>query len=472
MIGRKSQCKQLDKILKKKKSSFLAITGRRRVGKTFLIDEYFKNEICFRLTGIQNAEIEEQINNFSTKISEYSKKPIIPHPTNWQDVFLLLKEYLKSLDKKSKKVIFLDELPWMVTKKSNFIQLLAHLWNDYLSKEKHFVLVICGSSTSWIYKNIVNDKGGFHNRLTDIITLKPFTLEDTKSFFTSLKINLNHQEIVNVYMAFGGIPYYLEQINKGENSLVAIERLCFTKGGILRDEYNNLYKALFRNAENHEAIVYELAKTGKGLQREEILIKTKVKSGGSFNRAINDLLLTGFVEEYIPFGRKKKGSYYKLVDEYSIFYHKFIKPNNKLTKGIWTQIAMSQKYKIWQGFAFELLSYKHVDKIKDALGISGVYTEISTLNIKATKEQKGFQIDLILDRKDQVINLIELKYYSGPFTIDKKYADVLVKRKQQFIEHSKTRKQIFINMLTNYGLEENMHSTSIVDNDLTLDCLF
>lgn len=471
MVGREEQIRKMKDLLNSGKSEFLAVTGRRRVGKTYLIDTVYKKQICFSLIGIQNGTMNEQLLNFRIKLTEYSETQILSSPQNWQEAFFYLKTYLSSLDKKSKKVIFLDEVPWMHTPKSNFIQMLAHLWNDYLSKEKHFILVICGSATSWITNKIVKDKGGLHNRLSEIINLSPFNLYDTKRFLKSKNIRLNDREIVNIYMVMGGIPYYLEHIRSGENSTTAIERLCFMDGGLLKNEYDNLYNALFYNAKTHEAIVKSLAKSRYGLTRREILEKSKVKSGGPYDRAMDDLLLSGFISEQNQFGKKKRGNFYQLNDEYSVFYHRFIKPNKKYTKGIWSQLSMSQSYKIWGGYAFEAICFKHVDQIKNALGIAAVYTEISTLRVDGKKGNKGFQIDLIIDRKDDTINLCEIKNYAAPFTIDKPYGLRLEERKQSFIAFTKTRKQVFNTMITNFGVKHNQYALQTVDSEVTLKAL-
>jgi len=472
MVGRIAEIKSLENILKKDSSTFLAVTGRRRVGKTYLIDNFFKKNMCFRITGIQNANIDEQLNNFTIKLAEYSKMPILHSFNNWQEAFLQLKTYLLSLDKRTKKVIFIDELPWITTQKSKFLQFLAHFWNDYLSKEKHFILVVCGSASSWLTKNIINNKGGLHNRLTNLINLKPFTLSETKTFLLSLNIKLSNQEISKLYMTFGGVPFYLEQIRRGESSAIAIERICFSGEGVLKNEYDNLYKALFRNAERHEAIVKVLARKNSGLTRKEIIKQSKIKAGGTYDRTIDDLLLSGFITEFIPFGRKKRGVMYRLNDEFSIFFHRFIYPNKKYTKGMWSQISASQAYKVWTGYAFENLCLKHIDELKKAIGISAVYTEISSYRDEGNKDEKGFQIDLIIDRKDDIINLCEIKYYAASFKIDKKYASELRERKQVFIEHTKTKKQVFNTFITNYGLFDNEYARDIADTEIVLDELF
>ncbi|RYM33979.1 ATPase [Brumimicrobium glaciale] len=472
MIGRKEQKKLMNGFLDKKKSAFLAVTGRRRVGKTYLIDEVYDNHLCLRITGIQDADIQTQIYNFTQKIAEYSKLPIVTPPNNWQEVFSLLKIYLGSLPKTKKQVIFIDELPWIATKRSGFIQLLAHLWNDYLSKEKHFILVVCGSATSWITEKIVNDKGGFHNRLDQAIQLKPFTLKETKDFLMKKEIKLTDQAITEIYMVMGGIPYYLDQIKKGESVRQIIARLCFAENGILKNEYVNLYKALFENSDNHEAIVAALATSQSGLTRIQIISKSKVKEGGPYTRAINDLLVSGFVEEVLPYGRSKRGALYRLIDEYSVFYHKFITKNKKKGKEIWATLHQSQQYKIWTGYAFENLCQRHIDEIKNVLGISSVYTEHYSFNSKTDgSTQSNYQIDLIIDRKDDCINLCECKFHNGEFTITKEYAAKLRNRKQAFIESTKTKKTVFNTLITNHGVKENEHFLDVIDVSFTVSDL-
>jgi uncharacterized protein len=370
-----------------------------------------------------------------------------------------------------KQGIFIDELPWVCTPKSGFLQLLAHLWNDYLSKENHFILVICGSATSWITQKVLNDKGGLHNRVTQTIHLEPFTLSECKLFFESKKINLTNKAITDLYMTMGGNPFYLENIKKGESPNATIARMCFTETGILKNEYQNLYQALFENANNHEAIVQTLALSQNGMSQADLLVKSKVAKGGPFNRAMTDLLLSGFVVEAQPYGKLKRGLVYRLVDEFSIFHHRFIKPNKKSSPAIWQTIAASQSYKIWKGFAFESLCLKHIPEIKTALGIKNVYTQVNSFSEKGTAQQDGFQIDIVIDRKDDTVNLCECKYYEAPFEIDKKQAHTLAMRRVQFRETTKTKKTIFNTLIANQPMKQNAYSLDCIDVHLTIDDL-
>ena len=472
MIGRKKEIEKIERLLASGRSEFLAVTGRRRVGKTYLVDSLLKSHYCYSMTGIQNGSMATQLVNFGVKLSEYDGTNAPQKPEDWQMAFLQLKAYLKTLTKDKKHVIFLDELPWIETPKSGFVQMLAHFWNDYLSKEPHFILVICGSATSWIITKVINDPGGLHNRITENIHLHPFTLAETHTFLNSKGLLLSLQDLTKIYMALGGIPFYLDNLRKGESFSAAIERTCFSPTGILYNEYNNLYQALFNNAELHQQIVAALSTRHHGMLHTEILQEIGMNQPtGSYQRAMEELIVSDFVVENTPLGKQKRGSTYRLVDEYSIFYHRFIQPNRKYSPGIWQQLAESQPYKIWAGYAFENLCHKHIDAIKRALGIAAVYTEISGLRVPASDEAPGFQIDLLIDRKDNCINLCEIKFHNGPFTITKEYYQQLIEKRQRFIGFTGTKKQVFLTFITNHGVSTNAYAQDIVDAEVRLEQL-
>jgi uncharacterized protein len=472
MIGRQKEIEKIKNLLTSERSEFLAVTGRRRVGKTFLIDKSLQEHYCFSMTGIQNGSLTAQLVNFAAKLSEYDGTLNPKALDNWLMAFLHLKAYLKTLDKDKKQVIFIDELPWAATPKSGFIQILAHLWNDYLSKETHFILVICGSATSWITKKIINDVGGLHNRITENIHLYAFTLAETSAFLKNKGLQFSNQEVAKIYMTLGGIPFYLENLRKGESFAIAIERLCFSPTGILHNEYNNLFQALFTNAEVHQQITGVLAAHPYGMSHSAILqAMGKEQSTGSYQRAIEELIVSDFIVENTSFGKKRRDAIYRLTDEYSIFYHRFIKPNRKYTQGMWQQLAESQSYKIWSDYAFETLCHKHIDSIKPALGITAVYTELYSFRVIGSQNTEGVQIDLIIDRKDGCINLCEIKFYKGVFTITKEYYQQLIEKRQRFIEQTGTKKQVFLTFITNHGIAANEYAEEIVDAEIRLEWL-
>lgn len=471
MVGRKEEIKKVERLLRSDRSEFLAVTGRRRVGKTFLVDTLLRDRYCFSMTGIQNGDTAAQLVNFSVKLAEYDGTLEPKIVENWQFAFIRLKAYLQTLEKHQKQVLFIDELPWVATARSGFVQLLAHLWNDYLSKEKHFLLVICGSATSWITRKIINDSGGLHNRVTEIIHLKPFTLSETYDFVKSKRLRTTPQELARIYMALGGIPFYLEQLQRGESFATAIERICFAPNGTLYNEYNNLYQALFTNAQLHQRIINLLSQYPSGLSQKELIQQLDSTQKTAYQRILRELIVSDFVAEVLPFGRKKRGTVYRLIDEFSIFYHRFIKSNRKYTPGIWQQLANSQSYRIWSGFAFENLCYKHLQNIKAALGISSVYTEVSCLRVQGSADKGGFQVDLILDRKDNAINLCEMKFHNTTFTINKSYYHELLQKQQRFVEYTKTKKQVFLTFITTHGVLENDYANEIIDAEIRLEDL-
>ena len=471
IVGREEQLAQIETLLRSEKAEFVAVTGRRRVGKTFLIDKGFEGKICFQMTGIQNANQMAQLENFARKLMIYSNLPFITTtPKDWGEAFFQLRSYLEQQPKNLKQVIFLDELPWMNTAKSNFLQQLAHLWNDYLNKQSHFILIVCGSASSWLVNNITNDKGGLHNRLTRTIHLLPFTLSETKAFLEAKSIIKPIQEIAKLYMILGGIPYYLDDIQAHESNDQAIERMCFGDNGKLKNEYSNLYKALFNNPENHERIVTALSGGQKGMLRSQIIEKTKITDGGPFNRAMNDLLVCGFVTTIAQYGHKKREERYLLNDEFSNFYHQFMKNNTRYTEGMWQQMAQNQRFKIWMGYAFERLVLKHISQIKQKLSIAGVYTEICNLYpIKGQND--AIQVDLILDRKDNVINFCEIKHYESPFKITKDFYEKTNQKISVFRELY-PKKQIVYTLITNQSILQNEYSTALIGQSITLQDLF
>jgi uncharacterized protein len=370
---------------------------------------------------------------------------------------------------KSKKVIFIDEFPWLHTRKSNFLQAFDHFWNSRASKRKDLVVVICGSAASYMIKKIIKNKGRLHNQLTQTIELTPFNLQETELFLKHNKVKLSRYDILQLYMAIGGVPYYLEKIRPGESVAQALDRLCFTKNGFLRLEFNLVFASLFEQHDNHEAIVRTLATVRKGLTRNEILSKIKINTGGTVTKTLTELEESGFIEKYIAY-KGTKDSIYRLTDEYSMFYIKFIENTKPSSQGVWMKMQGQQSYKTWSGFSFETICIKHIEQIKEALKISGIHSTHGSWIEKNTSTSA--QIDLLIDRDDNVINICEMKFYAGAFTIDKKYAGEIAKKVDSFYQSTKTKKSVFVAFITTYGVTPNEYSRQYVQNELTIDHLF
>jgi AAA+ ATPase superfamily predicted ATPase len=463
IIGREKQIELLQNALISDKSELIAIYGRRRVGKTFLIRETYAKEIIFEISGIPDGSLNDQLINFYNEISKKSKKFLKKEPlTNWMEAFNMLGEYIDSL-KSTKKVVFIDEFPWMYTHKSKFVQMFGHFWNSYCAKRNDLVVVICGSSASFMVNKVINDRKGLHNRISIPIRLLPFNLYETELFLKSKKIHLDRYAYLQLYMAIGGIPHYLEKIQQGDSVPVAIDRLCFQQDGILVNEFNQIFVSLFENSENHTKIVETLATSQRGMVREELIRKSKISSGGTLTKAIQELIESGFISEYQPYTNKVKETLFRLSDEYSLFYQKFIKNNSGTS---WKTLFSSRSYVSWCGFAFETLCLKHTDQILKKLGLSGVDVQSSSWR------NENAQIDLLLDRSDRSINICEMKFSESEFVIDKSYADNIRNKKAEFIKELTSRKNVFVTFVTTFGVKSNNHSSQVMDNQITIDSLF
>jgi len=470
IIGRTSEKSLLNKAFNANESQFLAITGRRRIGKTYLINTFFEKNISFHFSGMLNASFGQQLQNFQYSLSDYFKsEKRTSIPINWLTAFQNLSKCLQKSKKDGKKVIFIDELPWLDTHKSNFIAALDWFWNTW-AVNKNVLLIVCGSSTSWIINKVINNKGGLHNRITKRIHLEPFTLHETELFLKHQKVQLSKYQISQLYMSLGGVPHYLKEVNTGESALQAVDRICFQKDGLLVNEFDNLYKALFKNSEIHVKVIFALASKLKGLTRNEILALTKLKDGGSFTVVLNELEWCNFIQLQPAYGRTKKDSLYRLSDEYSLFYIRFMHKQKSIN---WPLLAQSQKWKSWSGYAFENICFKHILQLKKAIGISNVFSEIASYTYKAkNSDTDGTQIDLLIDRNDGIINVCEAKFYDKPFVVSKEYATKLRNKISVFQDNTKSNKIIFPTIISAFGIQENEHSIGLIQQEIKLEDLF
>jgi len=412
LIGRKKEQVILRQALQSEESEMVAIIGRRRVGKTFLIRSVYKDKIDIEFTGVQNATRKEQLASFHFLITRYANDiKDIKSPKNWLEAFHQLITVLEKKRKPRKKIIlFFDELPWLASKKSGFLKALGFFWNNWASKN-NVLLVICGSAASWMIQKVVKDRGGLHNRITKRINLKPFTLAETEVFLNSKKVKLNRYHTILIYMIMGGIPHYLKEIKAGKSAVQNIDDICFSEDGLLADEFTNLYPALFENSDNHIAVIRALSTKWRGLTRASIIKVGKLTDGGGITKVLNELKHSGFISDYYPFGKKHKDKLYRLTDEYSLFYLHFIEQRKRNIKDAWKALSQTPTFNAWSGYAFESICLKHIGQIKKALEISGIYSEESSFIFRGNDTLDGIQIDLLIDRNDQVINLCEMKFH-------------------------------------------------------------
>lgn len=473
IVGRKTEQAILQEALASDEAEMVAVIGRRRVGKTFLVKETYKNEILFEITGLQDVALTRQLQHFNFTLYRYAKEEqaILNEPKNWLQAFQKLVLYLDKQDIQEKRVIFFDEVPWLASKKSDFLTGLGFFWNSW-AVNHNLVVVICGSAASWMIDNIVNNHGGLHNRITRQIILQAFSLSETEAFLQSRDIYFKRYQIVELYMALGGIPHYLKEVKSGRSAVQNIEAICFSASGLLRNEFANLYASLFANADRHVAVVKALATSKQGLPRTKVIKLTGLSEGGSTSKVLNELEQSGFITSYFAFDKKKKNKLFRLTDEYSLFYLQFMENQVGESSEVWQHLSQTQTYKTWSGYAYENICLKHINSIKRAMSIGGVYSKFSSFYKKGTAAEKGTQIDLLLDRNDKVINIFEIKFYNTPFSISAAYAMKLREKLRIFKEATNTRKHLMLVLITTFGLNENKHSLGLVEKSLTLDDLF
>ncbi len=471
MIARRKEIEKLEELYASDKAEFVAIYGRRRVGKTYLVDEVFKQRITFRHAGLSPIEFKDTNSPLKAQLTAFYYSLILSGmkkskcPKDWMEAFFMLEMYLKSIDNGDRMLIFLDELPWMDTAKSGFITAFESFWNGFACN-KNIMVIVCGSASSWIKDELINNRGGLYGRVTYEIKLEPFSLRECEEYLIDHHINHSRYDIAQIYMILGGIPYYLNYLDKGLSLPVNIDNLFFIKNAPLRIEYDRLFASVFKNSEMVKKIVEVLSTKGIGYTRKELAEKLKIANDGAFSKLLDSLIVSNFVTKYISYGKKKRDERYKLIDPFCIFYLKFVKDNETLNENFWSNSVSLQNIVSWRGFAFENVCFNHIKQIKYALGISGVSSFQS-----AWPAHDQTQIDLIIERKDNIVNMCEIKFYSDKFTVDKDY-DLLIKERTILLSEKVPKKcNVVSTLITTFGIKDNMYKWAF-SNVITLDDLF
>lgn len=471
LVGRKPELAELETALQSPRAELVALYGRRRVGKTFLVRQAYGEHIAFEVAGLLGGNKREQLSNFTYTLRQYFPDHAIEKvPTDWLSAFRELGLAIDSFAPPGKCVLFFDELPWLASAKSGFLRAFGGFWNSYAEK-RDMVIVICGSAASWMIKKVVQNRGGLHNRITRLLALQPFSLTEVAAFCQSRGLAFSHYQLVQIYTTLGGVPAYLEQLRPGESAIQNIQRICFSPTGFLRGEFDRLFASLFTDYEQHLLIVQTLAERRAGMTREELRKATKVPSGGSLSRLLNELYESGFVGIYAVFDKQRKDQLYRLIDPYTLFHLTFISRLSKGEQVNFNHLSELPSWKSWSGYAFENVWLVHTSAIKSALGIEGVSTRIGTFRAKSTSDIPGVQIDLLIDRRDHTINICEAKFSPGILNVNRKLTDELAKRKNAFVQHTNTKKQVITVLLTVYGTQQPTQALDHVDLVLTVDAL-
>ncbi|MFK7934182.1 MAG: ATP-binding protein [Saprospiraceae bacterium] len=472
VIGRTAQKQELAEALESNYPEMIALVGRRRVGKTYLVSQMYAKHIDFEITGVQHSNKRSQLENFSLRIGKhFPNYELNGIPKTWLAAFNHLTLALESLEKKEKMVVFLDELPWLATRKSGFLMGLSYFWNSWAVKQ-NVVVVICGSAASWMIKKVINDRGGLHNRVTRLLYLYPFTLAETEAYCKAKKIKLSRYQILQIYMVMGGIPMYLDRLKRGLSAVQNIQNICFAPTGYLRNEFDRLFASLFSDHQKHIAIIRALASKRKGLTRNEIIKITKLTNSGKLTDILFELETSGFITIYGGYGKKTKQSLYRLTDAYSLFYLTFLEPLGKTSQLDFTKLSDLPLWKTWSGYTFENICLTHIQQIRKALSIAGMTSSIASFVARPKDGLPGTQIDLLIDRSDQSINICEIKFSTKNYVVSKKDAANLSIKKQVFSYHTKTTKHLFITIITTMGVADNEHKLNEVDQVVTMEDLF
>lgn len=479
IVGRREEIERLKRYIASDRSEFIAVYGRRRVGKTFLIKELLEGQFTFRMTGRENARMADQILNFSFAMNDFFGEDELPK--NWTEAFRQLSKAIEK-QKEGTKIIFIDELPWLDTQKSQFISALEYFWNNWAYYRSDIKLIVCGSATSWMLNNIINARGGLHNRVTHKIAVSPFTLRETEEYFRASGFGYERTEIIDCYMAIGGVAYYLSLFENDKSVAENINALCFTHGGELVEEFDKLFKSLFKKADNYTEIINVLSKVGRGMTRNGLIQKAKLINNGNLTTLLNELEQCGFIRSFVPYKNEKKDKLYQLIDQFSLFYLHFMKGQHAFTKDYWLKMIGTGTYNAWSGYAFEMVCLHHIDQIVEGLGISGTINKPCSWVYRPTKAiqesedvdddmKKGAQIDLLIDRNDKTITICEMKYCDGEYVIEKAYDKHVQDRLRIFKTVEKTNKTLQIAYITPFGLHSNIYGRKVA-KQITAEHLF
>lgn len=480
IIGRKSEQALFKKLLASKQAEFLAVYGRRRVGKTYLIKNFFAKEkaIYFEQTGINRAKLKQQLTVFAESLGKAFYQGMLPKaPTSWMEAFKQLNDAVEKVPKNTRIILFFDELPWLCRRKSGFLEAMDHYWNTLFSNRNKLLLIVCGSAASWMIREIVYAKGGLHNRITAELSILPFSLSETTHFLLHLGVRWPLKSVLQLYMAMGGIPYYLKAINKKLSATQNINHLCFERSGVLYNEFDKLFASLYENSEKYIDIIRHIYRKKKGVLRENLVNALNTKDGGTINAQLKNLEEAGFITSFKPLWHQRRGIHYRVTDEYTLFYLTWIEPfKSKINLPLkrtqyWESMKDTQAWSTWSGNSYEAFCYRHIDQIVKALKMEALLKGIGEWRYIPTEDSPhhGVQIDLVIERKDDVITLCEIKYTNAPLKFTQKDAAEFKRKAQVFLEVTGRTSPIEWVLIANHRATENQYYNAVFSHQLTLE---
>lgn len=469
IVGREREIKQLEDIVDSNRAELVAIYGRRRIGKTFLVKEFFNNKFDFYATGIFEGKKADQLAAFCDPMRSKHKKSA-PLPKTWMEAFMQLRDFLAEI-KKDRLIVFLDELPWFDTHTSQFLKAFEWFWNSWGATEDRLKLIVCGSATTWMTDKFISGKGGLYNRTTERIHLAPFTLHEAYMLLKNNGLDWEPGLVLEAYIYFGGVPLYLNMLKRTMSLDANVDNMFFRDDAPLKREYDFLMRSLFKNSDYYQRIIDAISKKNKGISRKEIAKSAKVSENGMLTKALKNLISCDFIRKYNSFGNKERNSLYQLTDLSILFYKRFVEKYNGMDEHFWSNSLDSPSRRAWTGIAFEQVCLLHVPQIKQALGIIGVQTEVCSWRYDGDEYTTGAQIDLLIVRRDRTINLCEMKYSDSEYEITSRYAKELRERKATFRNVTKTRNALHQTLVAPYGVKQNANA-QVADQVVNLEHLF
>ena len=470
LIARANEVATLNRKYNSQKAEFIIVYGRRRIGKTYLINNVFKDRFTFSYVGARKQKPEKQLRRFAEQLKLYSGSAYAPELKNWEEAFRQLRTLIEKHPNEERKVIFFDEMPWIDTPRSAFVEALEYFWNAWAAQRSDILFIACGSATSWMVNKLIKNQGGLHNRITEQIYLRPFQLNECEEYLHAQGCEWDRYTIMQCYMAMGGVPYYMSLLNPEQSLSQNIDRLFFSKNAPMREEFDELFNALFNQSDKYIYVMKALASSKEGLLRAGIIEKTGL-TGGRLTTMLDNLERCNFIEKYARYKSSVRNTLYRISDPYTLFYFKFLENKNTKDEHWWSNNMHSHSVEAWEGFSFELICMCHLEQIKKKLGIHAIATETSSWRSLGDEIKKGTQIDLVIERSDRIINLCEIKFSEAPYTITKDYEMKLRERMTIFRESTGTRKSIVTTMITTYGMLRGLHS-GVVQSEVVMDDLF
>ncbi len=467
IIGREHEQDILQHCVESQRAEFVAVYGRRRIGKTYLVKQFFKDTFDFYTSGVYKVSRAEQLKRWQVQLNRHSGKRR-PCPKDWFEAFDQLRDYLETRSNDERLILFIDELPWLDTPKSGFLRALEVFWNSWAADRIGLKLIVCGSATTWMTNKLLGDKGGLHNRVTRPIHLAPFTLNETERYLKSIGIDWSRGEVLDTYMILGGTPYYLSLLRPEISLRQNVDELFFGQDAILRSEYEFMFSSLFNTSHIYRRVVECLSLKLKGLTRSEIMAEIKKNESGMITEVMDNLEKCDFIRRYRAYGKKQRDTMYQLTDMYTLFYLRFVKDYKGMNANAWSTMSEGKR-NVWSGYAFEQVCLLHINQIRKALGIAGIANDVCAWG--GTIDGKGAQIDLVIDRGDKVINLCEMKYSTGRYEVTKDYAEWMSERRELFRKDTVTNKTLHLTLVSPYGVVLGKN-TAVLQNVITMDGLF